>query len=161
MLGFCCQREPFSTHSSEEGIEADANNQQQLHFPHRTIRLCKELHVLKVFDMFYVAEWKFYYKLMHNNFPAYLSTMEPTLPTVCSRYEIRIPVFHLPYIRHTFAEHSVRIYLINLLNKDTCSPTIMERVDADPFLSFKLYLKRQTLESYKNACTIVNCHVCR
>ena len=28
-------REPFSTHSSEEGIEA--NNQQQLHFPHRTI----------------------------------------------------------------------------------------------------------------------------
>ena len=28
--------EPFSTHSSEEGIEAN-NNQQQLHFPHRTV----------------------------------------------------------------------------------------------------------------------------
>ena len=51
MLGLCCQREPFSTHSSEEDIEA--NNQQQLHFPHRTI--CKELRVLKVFDMVYVA----------------------------------------------------------------------------------------------------------
>ena len=56
------------------------------------------------------------YKLMNNNLPAYFSTMKPTVPTVCSRYEIRAPVFHLPYIRHTFAEHSVRFCLINLLN---------------------------------------------
>ena len=123
--------------------------------------LCKELRVLKVFDMFYVAVWKFYYKLMHNNLPAYFSTLKPTVPTVCSRYEIRAPVFHLPYIRHTFAEHSVWFCLINLLNKDTRSATIMDRVDTDPFLSFKFYLKRQILESYKNACILVNCHVCR
>ena len=45
---------------------------------------------------FYVAVWKFYYKLLHNNLPADFSTMKPTLPTVCSRYEIRAPVFHLP-----------------------------------------------------------------
>ena len=87
--------------------------------------------------------------------------MKPTVPTVCSRYEIRVPVFHPPYIRHTFAEHSVRFCLINLLNKDTCSATIMHRVETDPFLSFQFYLKRQILESYKNACIIVNCHVCR
>ena len=123
--------------------------------------LCKELRVLKVFDMFYVAVWKFYYKLMRNNLPAYFSTMKPTVPTVCSWYEIRAPVFHLPYIRHTYAEHSVRFCLINLLNKDTRSATIMDRVDTNPFLSFKFYLKRQILESYKNACILVNCHVCR
>ena len=29
--------------------------------------LCKKLRMLKVFDMFYVAIWKFYYKLMHND----------------------------------------------------------------------------------------------
>ena len=72
---------------------------------------------------------------MHNNLPAYLSTMKPTLQTVCSRYEIRAPVIHLPYIRHTFAEYSVRFCLINLLNKDTRSATIMQKVDTDPFLS--------------------------
>ena len=93
---------------------------------------------------------------MHNNLPAYFSTMKPTLPTVCSRYEIRAPVFHLPYIRHTFAEHSIRFCLINLLNKNTRSTTIMDMVDTDPFLSFKFYLKRKVLESYKNACIIVN-----
>ena len=32
--------------------------------------------------MFYVAEWKFCYKIMHNNLPAYFSAMKPTLPTV-------------------------------------------------------------------------------
>ena len=98
---------------------------------------------------------------MHNNLSAYFSTMKPILPTVCSRYEIRALVFHLPYIRHTFAEHSVRFCLINLLNKDTRSATIMDRVDTDPFLSFEFYLKRQILESYKNACITVNCDVCR
>ena len=98
---------------------------------------------------------------MHNNLTAYFSTMKPTLPTVCSRYEIRATVFHLPYIRHTFAEHSLRFCLINLLNKDTRSAMIMDRVDTDPFLSFKFYLKRQILESYKNASTIVNYYVCR
>ena len=98
---------------------------------------------------------------MSNNLPAYFSTMKLTRPTVCSRYEIRAPVFHLPYIQHTFAEHPVRFCLINLLNKDTRSATIMDKVDTDPFLSFKFYLKGQILESYQNACIIVNCHVWR
>ena len=111
MLGFCCQRDPFSTHSSERALRLITNSNYISH----TEPICKELRVLKVFDMFYVAVWKFYYKLMHNNLQAYFSTMKPTLPTVCSRYEIRTPVFHLPYIRHTFAEHSVRFCLINLL----------------------------------------------
>ena len=36
--------------------------------------LCKELRMLKVFDMFYVAVWKFYYKLMHKDLPSYFFT---------------------------------------------------------------------------------------
>ena len=74
---------------------------------------------------------------MHNNLPTYIST-------VCSLYEIEYPVFYLPYntmysIRHTFAEHSVWFCLINLLNSDTRSATIMERVDTDQFLRCKFY----------------------
>ena len=87
--------------------------------------LCKELRVLKVFDMFDVAIWKFYYKLMHNDLPEYFSTMKPTLRTVCRRYKIRAPVFHLPVICHSFAEHSIRFCFINLLNNDTRSTIIM------------------------------------
>ena len=83
--------------------------------------------------------------------------MKPTLPTVCSRYEIRASLSNLLYMRHTFAEHFVRFCHINLLNKDARSATIMERVDIDSFLSFKFYLKRQVYESYKNNCIMVNC----
>ena len=70
---------------------------------------------------------------MHNDLPEYFSTMRPTLPTVCRRYEISAPVFHLPVIRHTFAERLIRFCPINLLNKDARSTMIMERVDTDPY----------------------------
>ena len=102
--------------------------------------LCKELRMVKVFDMFYVAVWKFYYKLMHKDLPSYFFYMKPTLPTMCRRYHIRAPMFHLPMIRHTSAEHSIRYCLINLLNKDTRSTSIMERVDTDPYHRFKFYM---------------------
>ena len=32
--------------------------------------------------------------------------MKPVLPQICSRYEVRNPVFHLPDIRHSFG-HSL------------------------------------------------------
>ena len=70
---------------------------------------------------------------MHNDLPEYFSTMRPTLPTVCRRYEISAPVFHLPVIRHTFAERLIRFCPINLLNKDARSTMILERVDTDPY----------------------------
>ena len=62
--------------------------------------------------------------------------MKPTLPTVCSRYEIRASLSHLLYMRHTFAEHFVRFCHINLLNKDARSATIMERVDTEYIIYF-------------------------
>ena len=88
---------------------------------------------------------------MHNDLLLYFLAMIPTFPTVCMLYEIRAPMFHLPMIRHTFAEHSIRYYLINLLNKDTRSTSIMDRVDADPYTyhSFKFYMKGQLLELYQ------------
>ena len=83
--------------------------------------------------MFYIAVWKFDYKCVHNDLPSYFSAMKPTLPTVCRRYEIRSPMFYLPMIRHTFAEHSIRDCLINF--SDTRSTSIMERFDTDPYHS--------------------------
>ena len=75
--------------------------------------------------------------------------MKPTLPTVCRLYEIRAPVFHLPVIRHTFAEHSIRFCLINLLNKGIRSTIIIEKVDTDLYPSFKFYMKEQIFDSYQ------------
>ena len=70
-------------------------------------------------------------------------------PLVYRRYENRAPVFHFPVIRHTFAEHSIRFCLINLLNKHTRSTIIIERVDTGPYPSFKFYMKQQIFDSYQ------------
>ena len=41
--------------------------------------------------------------------------------------------------------------------------SIMERVDTDPYHSFKIYMKGKVLELlvYQKECIIVNCYVCR
>ena len=55
---------------------------------------------------------------MSNQLPAYFTVMKSTLPQVCTRYEIRNPVYHLPNVRHTFAEQSLRYCLIKHLNTE-------------------------------------------
>ena len=48
---------------------------------------------------------------MTNQLPVYFAIMKPVLPQVCTRYEIRNPVYHLPDIRHAFAQQSLKYCL--------------------------------------------------
>ena len=50
--------------------------------------ICKNLRLLKLTDMFSMAAWTFYYKLMNNQLPMYFVEWRPELPRVCTRYEI-------------------------------------------------------------------------
>ena len=95
--------------------------------------ICKNLGLLKLTDMFSIAVWKFYYKLMNNQLPTYFTGWRPELPRVCARYEIRSPVFHLPVIKHKFAEHSLRYCLIKQLNREKCSILITSKVHTHSF----------------------------
>ena len=65
---------------------------------------CKLLKVLKVSDLFVCSLLKFYYKLTKKELPPYFDIMLPILPNVCDYYNIRRPIFHLPLIKHGFAE---------------------------------------------------------
>ena len=44
--------------------------------------------------------------------------MKPSLPVICNYYGIRNPKFHLPPIKHAFAEQIIQYCLIKLLNND-------------------------------------------
>ena len=72
----------------------------------------KAVRCLYITDMFSVAIWKFYFKLMNNKLPNCFSSYKPVLPVVNERYEIRNPGFHLPVINHKFAEQSLKYCLI-------------------------------------------------
>ena len=112
--------------------------------------ICKKLRILKISHMFFVALWKFYYKLMNNKLPAYFSFMKPVLPTATERYEIRNPSFHTPAIKHKFAECSLQYCLINQLNSENCFALLTDKVNLNSFYSFKVFVKSRILNSYQH-----------
>ena len=119
-----------------------------LNYIAHTEPICKNLRLLKLTDMFSIAVWKFYYKLMNNQLPTYFVEWRPELPRVCTRYEIRSPVFHLPVIKHKFAEHSLRYCLIKQLNREKCSILITSKVHtrAGDWVGYPIYYcKTQSL----------------
>ena len=73
--------------------------------------LCKGLRVLKVFDMFNVAIWKFYDKLMHHDLPEYFLLLRSLPFQLCAggmKLELLCSIFllyvtHLPNILFGFA----------------------------------------------------------
>ena len=69
----------------------------------------------------FLGELRNFDKLMNNQLPTFFVEWRPKLPRVCTRYDIRSPVFHLPVIKHKFAEQSHRYCLIKQLNRERCS----------------------------------------
>ena len=55
---------------------------------------------------------------MSNQLPAYITVKKPTLQQLCTHYEIRNAVYHLPNVRRTFLEQSLRYCLFKHLNME-------------------------------------------
>ena len=122
--------------------------------------ICKALSLLKVTDMYNIALWKFYFKLMNNTLPNYFDIMKPELPRICNYHEIRRPTFHLPAIKHEFAEALVKVQLTRLLNEERGSIHITSKVYTHSFPSFKFFVKNRIIELYNDHCLIINCYSC-
>ena len=94
---------------------------------------------------------------MTNQLPVYFAKMKPVLPQVCTRYEIRNPVYHLPDIRHAFAQQSLKYCLIKQLNT---AEGYADMIHNTSFKNYKMDIKHKMINSYNAACTIRNCYVC-
>ena len=117
--------------------------------------------MLKVSDMFRVAIWKFYYKLMNNKLPSYFNHMKPNLPVLCNYYGIRKPKFHLPIIRHGFAEQLIQYNLVRTINNEVESVGIMDVVLTQSFCAFKSKIKHRIISPYSKKCVIPLCDSCK
>ena len=62
--------------------------------------ICKDLRIINSPDMFSVAMWNFYYKLMNNMLPSYFILIKLELPPTVNQYEIRRPKFPVSFIKH-------------------------------------------------------------
>ena len=98
---------------------------------------------------------------MNNQLPECFVDWKPELPRVCTRYEIRSPVFHLPLIRHKFAENLLQYCVIMQLNREKCSVLITSKVHTHSFQGYKTYLKQKAIDLYSEHCTILQCYVCQ
>ena len=131
------------------------------HYIAHTEPICKRLHMLKVSDMFRLAIWKFYHKLMNKKLPSYFNYMMPNLPAICNYYGIRKPKFHLPIIRHVFAEQLIQYNLIRIINDDIESVGIMDVVLTQSFCAFKSNIKHRIISIYSEKCVVPFCDSCR
>ena len=121
--------------------------------------LCKSLNILKIPDIFTCSLWKFYYKLSKNQLPTYFDVMIPMLPNICNIYNIRHPTFHLPLVKHDFAEQRLDYQLIKLLNTNE-STAITLKAQSLFFYGFKTFVKYSILNNYVNRCYDVHCLTC-
>ena len=110
-------------------------------------------------DMFRFALWKFYFKLMNNKLPPYFENMKPVLPRICDNYDIRRPSFHLPLIKHDFAEQLLSYQLTTMLNEDD-STRFSSKVFTHSFGGFSHYLKNAIIDRYIINYNVMNCVSC-
>jgi len=123
--------------------------------------ICKENQIIKLSDMFGFAVWKFYYRLMNNQLPAYFDCMKPKLPMVCEFHLIRRPLFHLPKIKHSYAEQIIEYQLTKLLNEENGCVLITSKVHTHSFNGFKTFIKKHIFDSYSLDCYILHCEACK
>ena len=140
----CYKRKQFESYSNS-------------HYIAHTEPICKRLHMLKVSDMFRLAIWKFYYKLINNKLPSYFNYIKPNLPVICNYYGICKPKFHLPIIRHVFAKQLIQYNLIRIINDDIESVGIMDVVLTQSFCAFKSNIKHRIISTYSEKCVVPFC----
>ena len=118
------------------------------------------MQLLKVADMFRVALWNFYFKLMNNLLPSYFDIFKPTLGVVCSFYDIRKPLFSLPKPNIELQKSSLKYVLSKLLNEENGCISITSKVHTHSLQGYKRYVKNVILNNYCDICLIRNCYVC-
>ena len=121
--------------------------------------ISKDLRLLKTPDMFRFALLKFYFKFMNNKLPLYFENIKPLLPRICNNYSIRRPSFHLPLIKHDFAEQLINYQLTKMFNENT-SMKLSAKVFKHSFSGFNYYLKNVIIDRYIRICNVINCVSC-
>ena len=87
------------------------------------------MQLLKVADMFRVALWNLYFKLMNNLLHLYFDIFKPTLSVVSSFNDIRKPLFSLPKPNIELQKSSLKYVLSKLLNKENGCISITSKVN--------------------------------
>ena len=127
-------------------------------FNAHTEPICREEQLLKVNEIYKLAIYKFYFKLINNELPHYFQDFTPTFSDGANHYLLRNPSRQIPKIFHEFPKHSLRYKLIFTLNNT--STTIIEKASSQSIKKFITYIENDMIGTYRETCDIVNCYIC-
>ena len=94
-------------------------------FNAHTESICREEQILKVNEIYKLAIYKFYFKLINNELPHYFQDFTPTFSDGVNHYLLRNPSRQIRKSVHEFSKHSLQYKLIFTLNNT--STTIIEK----------------------------------
>ena len=127
-------------------------------FNAHTEPICREEQLLKVNEIYKLAIYKFYFKLINKELPHYFQDFTSTFSDGVNHYFLRNPSRQMPKIVHEFPKHSLRYKLIFTLNNT--STTIIEKASPQSLKHFITYIKNDMIGTYRETCDIVNCYIC-
>ena len=115
--------------------------------------------MITIKDMLALQELKLYYKLTHNELPAYFQNWQIVTNSEIHRHNTRRKHdIHIVGFRHTFAKRCIRINMPQTVNNTTES--VKDKLFTHSFRGFVNFAKLTFLQNYKNECTVVNCYIC-
>ena len=138
------------------------------HYRSHSEPIFKNLGLLMVHDLYYMAIIKFYYNMMNGHLPDDFNCFKPHTSISCTRYPIRNPIMQYPFIKHEYARYALNYQLIRVINGNTdcfslsnpLNNSILEKATTHSFYGYKVYAKTMILASYREACNIVDCYTC-
>ena len=114
------------------------------------------LDILKIQDIHTLQQFKFIYKLLHDNLPHYFNSITVTHNQDIHQYNTRQRNNVLvPNIQHEFARKCLRNQIYVLLNN---SPkTIVDKINTHSLKRFSTYIKNYLINGYKLLCPVYDC----
>ena len=138
----------------KRAVRIITNNKYNAH----TEPLFKDLHLLKITDIFDVQGMKFWYKFSNNTLPNYFRSMfqyNSSLYETETRNHDRMHVFPT----RTFAARNVLRHRLPEL-VDQFPADLIRKAKTHSITAFSNHIKHHILESYSYDCIELNCYVC-
>ena len=89
------------------------------HYRSHSEPIFKNLGLLMVHDLYYMAIIQFYYNMMNGYLPDDFNCFKPHTFISYTRYPIRNPIMQYPFIKHEYARYALNYQLIKVINGNT------------------------------------------
>ena len=127
------------------------------HYLQHTDPLFKQSNILKVHDLYKLAQMKFYKKHLSQQLPQYLQSIPFYRNNVYHSYDTRTSDnLRPPNTKTDYSRTTIRYTIPNFIN--SLSPLIS--LENNTFSSLSNDYKRVTVLSYSNSCNDSDCYVC-